>query len=161
MPNNYGNSIVARLMGDIFALVITGYNTSDGSSDNSTSTNIVGTFKNNFNYSSATFGTYQTNSYNTVVSNLNNRQPVMLGGCQYNYSILGIQYYWWSCHEWVCDGYMQSTYYTNGVETSQYLYFDMNWGWGGSYNGWYAFDTWSTGNGYFRYSLDMVYGIHP
>ena len=102
-----------------------------------------------------------------VVNNLNSREPVLLNGCSgESTNWLGFITALWDCHEWVCDGYMQTTYYTNGVETSQYLLFHMNWGWHDlysttDYNGWYYFNTWNPNTYNFQYQDGMVYNIHP
>jgi len=86
---------IARLMGNIFPYVITNYNTS-GSGDGNPSTNIVSTFKNYFGYSTASYKSYAQNNirdYNILLTNLSNKQPVLLGGK--NSSDIG--------HAWVCD----------------------------------------------------------
>ncbi|MDP4290462.1 MAG: C10 family peptidase [Bacteroidota bacterium] len=159
MPLNYGNDNIALLMKDVGYAIYTTYG---GNGSSAYSTNIVPAFKNVFLYSSANFSDYDVSSYATVVANLNNNQPVLLTGCNDQSTILGIPYSWSSCHAWVCDGYMQTTYYQNGVETSQYLAFDMNWGWGGAYNGWFAFNYWNLPDGTnFQYGTEMVYNIHP
>lgn len=44
------------------------------------------------------------------------------------------------------------------------LNFHMNWGWGGSFNGWFAFNDWTitadTGEDY-QYFNELNYNIHP
>lgn len=59
-------------------------------------------------------------------------------------------------HAWVCDGYREDNY------------FSMNWGWGGSYNGYYALNALSpgtggigSGSGTFNENQELLYGIQP
>jgi len=157
MPSNTGNNAIAHLMRDIGNSVSMNYG---GISSGANSSSIAPALKNTFGYSSASFANYTYSSYNTVVSNLNYNEPVLLSGCSDETTILGIPVSYSECHEWVCDGYMQTTYYMNGVETSQYLLFNMNWGWSGSYNGWFYFNQWNPGGNNFQYANDMVYNIH-
>lgn len=46
-------------------------------------------------------------------------------------------------------------------KSKDYLYFHMNWGWGGSGNAWYAFNHFNTSNGSFNYLTKMIYNIKP
>jgi len=161
----YGNDAVAKLIGDIFPNVISSYST--GGSGCSNDYNIVHTFS-KFNYSSASLagnvnGIVYNGDYHweTVVSNLNLNEPVILGGYDNSIDILGFIFPDGTGHTWVCDGYMQTTQYQNGVETAQYLLYHMNWGWNGSCNAWYYFDSWATSNGNYQYCKDIIYNIHP
>jgi len=162
---------VARLLGNIFPDVIKrdfwgnlGYNS--GGSSCSNDYNITHCFLNSFNYSSASLAgsvnglTYNggKNNFQTVVSNLNLGEPVILGGFS-SVDIFGFAS--GTGHTWVCDGYMQTTNYTNGVEQSQYLLYHMNWGWSGRYNGWCYFNNWTSGEGTYNYCTDIIYDIHP
>ncbi len=42
-----------------------------------------------------------------------------------------------------------------------YLLFHMNWGWGGTYNGWYNYNNFNPGDFTFNYQTGMVYNIIP
>lgn len=108
MPANYGTSETARLLRDIGNSVGMNYG---GSGSGANSENINGAFKNAFRYSSASYGSYGISSYNTVESNINYGEPVLLGGCNNQSTILGIPYKWSNCHEWECDGYSDTQYY--------------------------------------------------
>jgi hypothetical protein len=171
MPASQGSPETARLMYDIGNAVGMdwGGNKKGGSFANAS--NIAGCFVNNYHYSSAVYkSNYDIGSYQIIISNLNYREPVLLNGCS------GESTNWfghitdlWDCHEWVCDGYMQTTYYTNGIGSSSALLLHMNWGWHEYYtssanpdfNGWYSYDSWKA-NGYnFQYADGMVYNIHP
>lgn len=61
-------------------------------------------------------------------------------------------------HAWVCDGYWY-TYYTN-CPGSLYHY-HMNWGWNGSFNGWYATGDFTPSNLTFNYQNKMIVEIKP
>lgn len=59
-------------------------------------------------------------------------------------------------HAWVCDGYREDNY------------FYMNWGWGGSYNGYYSLTALEpgtggigAGSGTFNEGQEILYGIQP
>jgi hypothetical protein len=89
-------------------------------------------------------------------------------------------------HYWVCDGARaitpgQMQYFTewqpngNGVFTTGwntmdspgvlggigYLYFHMNWGWGGNHDGWFAFNNVNSGNGNYQYARQNFYITKP
>lgn len=132
MPLNYGNSVISILDSIIGKAVGMKYGNSESSASTS---NIGGSLVGVFHFSSASYSS--TYDYNTVVSNINNKWPVLLCGCSDQYTILGIPYSWGDCHSWVCDGYQNIQYSTYGV-----LMLDMNWGWGGLDNGWYGFNNW-------------------
>ncbi|MDP4290531.1 MAG: C10 family peptidase [Bacteroidota bacterium] len=160
-----GNDEVSKLMGYIFPLVISSYDAGGSSCTNDY--NIRDALVDNFHYSSAALAGWVNlikynggYDYDKVRSSIANLQPVILGGFSSDWSILGIPIVD-DGHTWVCDGYMQTTYYTNGIESSQYLLFHMNWGWGGSYDNWYYFNDWNNPNGDFKYYNDMIYNIHP
>jgi len=163
MTLNSGNDEVAKLMGDIFPGAIDSYDT--GGSSCANDYNIRHTFL-NFGYQSASLagfvnGITENGGYNyqTVVSNLKNRWPVILGAYNDYVNILGLYSYpTGSGHTWVCDGYIQS--FTTDCESGigyGTLYFHMNWGWNGQHNGWYAYNAWP----YYSFFPDMIYNIHP
>lgn len=157
MPSNYGNYYVQELMRDAGNAVGMEYgcNGSGASGDR-----VVGALRNNFGFSSATYGEYDL-SYNIVQQNINAGRPVILSAC----SIKNTNFFFFNsyngCHMWVCDGY-------NAVNTcsASFLYFHMNWGWheAGStqdYNGWYGFDTWAPAGTNYKYARNIIYNIHP
>jgi len=160
MPNNSGNNEIARLMNDAGNGLPSMKYSGDGSS--ASMSDVDDTFRNTFGYRSASYiRNYGSSGYLTVMNNLSNRQPVILGGCANRDTFIGIPYRYTRCHAWVCDGFTQSSYvgYT-------YLTFHMNWGWGGDFNGWYAFNDWTIRlpNGTtlnYQYAQDAVVGIRP
>lgn len=113
-------------------------------------------------------------------------RPVIMGGNADNVPLPDPLDYIGDSHYWVCDGAREITtgqmlYYTewqpdgNGVFTTgwntmnspgvlggiSYLYFHMNWGWGGSHDGWFAFADVNSGNGNFQYARQDFYITKP
>jgi hypothetical protein len=87
--------------------------------------------------------------------------PVLVGGMQASYYILGIPVAKVG-HMWVVEGYKDYYVAGDGVAGGEnYLYYYINWGWSGSYNGWYSLDTWASPNGNYNCYNDMIYNIHP
>jgi hypothetical protein len=152
MPNNSPNTDVAQLMSAAGISVNMSYG---AEASGAYMNDIDDALRNTFRYRSATYSSY---NYITVQNNLNNLRPVILGGCNNQKTILGIPYKWSNCHAWVCDGYQQ----TNYVGYS-YLMFHMNWGWGGSYNGWFQFMNWNINgiNRNYQYNQDAIVNIQP
>ncbi|SHF51301.1 C10 family peptidase [Dysgonomonas macrotermitis] len=108
-------------------------------------------FKKNFGYSSATYGSFNSN---IVQSQLKSGLPVILRGEKSSGE---------AGHAWVCDGFIQSNTCTHST-----LQLHMNWGWGSQYtttgknfNGWYGVNDWNSPNGNFNQKNDMVYNIKP
>ena len=149
MPNDYGNAAIATLMRDIGDFVNMDYSC-DGSS--AELGEIASSFTNDFGYSTATTADYY---HNTVKSELSQSRPVILTG--------GRNTGWWifgqfsDGHAWVCDGFLN---YVDPCYGS-FLKFNMNWGWGGSYNGWYSFNNFNPGEHTFNYKRRIVYNIKP
>lgn len=71
---------------------------------------------------------------------LDQGRPVMYGGADSETN---------SGHTLVCDGYQDSTF------------FHFNWGWNGTYNGYFYLDSLIAGNSYFDFQHDAVVGIKP
>lgn len=90
-------------------------------------------FANNFFYTNGGFlnrSAYTTTNWKTLLKNaINASKPVLYRGRD-NSDNTG--------HAWVCDGYDASDY------------FHMNWGWGGSYNGYFSVDDLTPGSSYFN-----------
>ena len=96
-------------------------------------TDITKTFK-NLGY---TFSSYSAFDYNDIVSVLKSKRPVFLNG-ENRYEM----------HNWVLDGLF--AYYTlslspivggSNIKTYTNYYFHCVWGWGGSYNGYFAYSN--------------------
>ncbi len=86
--------------------------------------------------------------------------PVILRGCTDYSCFLGI-WCWGSgnCHAWVSDGYQSSYHPCYGNSYS----FSMNWGWGGTANGFYYSPIPRDISEYRNYQYDrmILYDIHP
>lgn len=187
MPATFGNGEVQRLMHDAGLKVGMNYGcaASGGSSANGGS--VPSALKNEFGFTSANHGGF---NYNRVKNNVANRWPVLLEGCNNVHNILGITYSPYTCHEWVCDGYSETTYDCGdapepasirpndvvvnsvGCFSGTTLMFHMNWGWhelfsGNDFNGWFAFNNWTivgagpgNSNYNFQYAQDMTTEIY-
>jgi Peptidase C10 family len=120
----------------------------------------------NFGYPKPSYSPY---NYFTVKSDLNSNRPVILSG--------GSKGKWWifnsyeDGHCWVTDGFQEDMYYTCQLDPNtpgQYIeqyagYYDarlyMNWGWNGSWNGWYSSTNFTAGGFNFNYLPKMVTNI--
>lgn len=100
-----------------------------------------------FNYDNKTIGLAYMSDYSAadwqalIMSELDASRPVYYSGSDATEG-----------HAWVCDGYQ-----TSGGITM----FDMNWGWSGYYNGYFAIGALNSGNGDFNIGNAIVYGIKP
>jgi hypothetical protein len=154
MPNNSGNSEVQRMMRDLGNAVDMDYGCDGSGADGDKTDNA---FKDDFCFSSASRSNYGSGSYLTVIQDINAEKPVLLDGCSERKQVWGFLWYKYSdCHMWVCDGYElnQNSCYST-------LKFHMNWGWGGSFNGWYGSNSWSPGAFNFQYAQEFTHNIHP
>jgi hypothetical protein len=152
MPNGYGTSDTQLLMKNIGVAVSMQY----GCSESSAYGNSMGpALVNTFGYLSASYGGF---NQNTLITNLNTNRPVILTGVNPSNT---------SGHAWVCDGYMQSTFYfkddygrCTGQAVTYKPSFHMNWGWSGSYNGYYTYGNFNPTTGYsYNNSVQMLYNI--
>lgn len=132
--------------------------------------------------------TRASHNYNSVQTQLlTYKRPVIMLGNNSNLSLLpGSLEYIGNSHYWVCDGARKITtgqikYFTewqpngNGVFTPgsysinspgvqggiSYLYFSMNWGWNGNFDGWFAFNDVKTDNGNYQYVRQDFYISKP
>ena len=140
MPIFFGTTETAQLMHDIACAIPINddYNCIDGTG--AYLNNTESAFIYSFNYSSAIYTRYPNPSYNIILNNLSNSQPILFGSFG---------------HAWVCDGLNVFEYNTY----TDYFY-HMNWGWDGYCDGYYRPNLYETNNG--NYSLvEMVYNIHP
>lgn len=150
MPNSYGTPTTARLMRDIGNAVNMNYGC-NGSGAN-TQREVASSFRSDFRYRSASYSRYNST---TVKNELNANRPVILRG--------GRKSGWWifavykDGHAWVCDGYLNTVNPCRGST----LKFNMNWGWDGSYNGWFSTHNFNPGSSTFNYKRGMVHNIIP
>ncbi|MCG2419620.1 C10 family peptidase [Aequorivita sp. F47161] len=166
MPtNNMGNNTISSFIKDIHDKInyygsavhyecdATGVNTDY---------NTAGLFRNFFGYSTASSADYNSN---IIVNELRANRPVILQG--------GRNANWWifnnydDGHMWVCDGFKRSKiciFDDNGnpIGAVHYLYYRMNWGWGGEYNdAWYANNNFNPSTYTFNFQKKMIYNIKP
>lgn len=152
MPLTYGTTTTASFIEDIHDAIGNVYNGQpfyecDGTGV-SASSNMGNVLKSQFNYSSASWGSY---NFGFVKANIAVARPVLLSGDNGQ-----------TGHMWVCDGYRATTYYFENCGSVGYLYFNMNWGWyGGSNNGWFSFDNFNPGNTNYNNNKKMIYNIMP
>ncbi|GLU54953.1 C10 family peptidase [Dyadobacter frigoris] len=151
-PNSYNWSAMgatlsetARLMRDAANSVTTSYQCT--ATLTASSTNVAPGLINGFGYSSANYAAYNVNTIQNEI--LNFARPVILMGTRVNFG----------AHAWVCDGFYQ--YLPCGSMFTPMLY--MNWGFEGSFNGFYSistgFDPW--GQSIYFTNLLMVSSIRP
>lgn len=98
-------------------------------------------------YSSST--TYSSFSHQTVKGEIKGNRPVILIG--FKDSFIPTE-----AHAWVADGVRTLEYYICEENpytgelwktfTHSYLWFWMNWGWHGDYDGWFVFNDWTPGD---------------
>jgi hypothetical protein len=152
MPNTFGSFDTQLLMLDAGTSVNMQY-TCDASGTSATV--IAPALMNTFGFSNASFASF---NYNVVVQNINSNKPVILTGYTNSTS---------SGHAWVCDGYIQSTVYflddygnCTGQGVQYYPIFYMNWGWHGSYDGYYNISNFNPGSSSYNYDRKMIYNIN-
>lgn len=139
MPNNLSgaNAAVAQLMHHCGISVDMQYS---GTSSNSSFSDLRDALKEYFRYSLTTHNemkwAHTDSSWAELIkSELDAGRPVLFSG---------------SSHFWVVDGY----------QYAPALQFHMNWGWGGTYNGWYALNDLTPGSLSFPNS-SVIVGIKP
>lgn len=157
MPNTIGSTTTAGLISDIWNSIPADKKEYD--CDNGTgvysSFNIADLLKNTFNYSSATKVDYT--NVNLVLNNLRNNQPVIFMGTSSTTN---------ESHMWVCDGFEITTSCMfdldgNLIESETFTALNMNWGWGGPYNGFYSYNNFNSNNTVYNTDLKIIYNINP
>lgn len=158
MPNSIGMSTTADFIRDIYDAIPGSKKSYDCDATGvNKNFNTAGLFTNNFNYSSASQADYNPS---TVKQQLRWNRPVILGG--------GKDVGWWifrfydDGHMWVCDGFQDLFIWNEDCSMGWgYLYFNMNWGWNGYEDGWYANYEFNPDEYSFNYQMKMVYNIAP
>lgn len=79
-----------------------------------------------------------------LINNLKQRKPVIFSGSNCDACL-------WNAHIWICEGVTE--YRTTSCNTYNSLY--MNWGWGGTDNGWYGISSGYSLNGTYYNSANM------
>jgi hypothetical protein len=167
MSDYYATSEAARLMRDAGSAVNMDYGC-DGSS--AKTEKAANAFVNYFGYTSAQ---YQDYNYQVVKSEINANRPVILSGGRNDQWFIFGRYT--DGHAWVCDGLWEvstyqcrktnSPYFPQPILQKQFvsssLYFNMNWGWQGSNDGYYAFNNFNPSTNTFNYKPGMITNIRP
>lgn len=106
-------------------------------------------------YGYSTTASYGDHSFDKVRNELKVGRPVIMRGTR-DCDFLGFP----TCggHAWVVTGVKDN--YDCGSQTYPRFY-KMNWGWGGSYNGWYATGGLTPGGNNYNYHQSVVTGIKP
>lgn len=159
MPDSFGSNETSRLMRDAGDSVNMDWGCNGSGATTSDADDAL---KTTFGYSSAN---YQDFSISTTKSELNNGFPVILKGGERGTVWLIFNVYE-NGHAWVCDGIREYTVPTqvqagpHGTITVcvKAWTYHMNWGWNGTYNGWYS-GGWQVGSDSFSYEAGMVYNI--
>ena len=165
MPNSVSSSTstgspeISGLMRDIGNNVGMDYGCDGSSAD--TEDEVAQTFVGDFGYASASYIDYEgTSNYDRVTQELRNGRPVVLRGGRRAGSW---PIYWYTDgHAWVADGFRKSFTWSEDCSMGWgHLYFHLNWGWSGSYNGWYGFNDFTPDSYSFNYKSGAVVNIKP
>lgn len=103
-----------------------------------------------------------TSNYNAVRNELRAQKPVILRGGRKRSGITWPWNYYTDGHAWICDGFTSYSEYCWSPDCGygySTLYFHMNWGWNGSFNGNYAFNNFNPSTYTFNYESGAVIGI--
>lgn len=174
MPNNVGSNYtstgtneIAGLMRACFDAVDNYGNQSPDIDCNVTNLNtedIPAALMGGFGYSNTVhYINYAgTSNYNVVKDELRAGRPVIFRGGR-DGGIFSVPRYR-DGHAWVSDGFYSATVCgENGGYTGSYgvLYFQMNWGWGGTYDGLYGLSDFHMGTSTYNYKAGVIVGIKP
>ncbi len=133
MPYSSGTTETATLMRDLGADLDMTYTCTASSAYTSDVPDLLVSYGYSSNVS------YTSYSTSTLLTELKNGRPVILRGVDTSEG----------GHAWVCDGYTRTKYttihnpdtkYEYSVSTYTSPYLHMNWGWKGSYNGWFLYN---------------------
>ncbi len=138
MPNGSGNAEVAELMYHCGVSVSMNYSpTGSGAYSN----NVPTAYKNYFDYKNAIIvskSSYSDDAWHSILKNeIDNSRPMYYSGSGSG------------GHAFVCDGYQATNH------------FHFNWGWGGSYNGYFYCDALTPGSHNYTGSQRAVIGAIP
>lgn len=146
---------ISRLMRDIGDDVSMNYGADGSSAD--TKEQVASSFVNDFGYSSAQYLDYEgTSNFFKVEDEIKYNRPVIFRGGDIDWKFFGLIPVYSNGHAWVCDGYRKITY-----PCASYLYLHMNWGWNGTYDGWFAYNNFNPGGNTFNYKSGVVVNIKP
>lgn len=152
MHNEFGGNETSRLIADIGRAIGMDYGCEGSSAKSDKVPNVM---KNTFKY---TYSSTSDFNITTVKHQIINGLPVILAG--------GRKSGWWifasykDGHAWVADGYSYhvSWDFPDCNQGHSYEYLHMNWGWNGTYDGWYRSTDWtiSADNSSYNYQKKMT-----
>jgi hypothetical protein len=121
---------------------------------------VPGAIKNSFGFSSAELSSIASSTY--IIADNTAGRVTILSGFTGQTTIFDIPIGGGGTgHAWVCDGVRG--YFGECYQGS--IEYHMNWGWGGSNNGWFAQNSWDPSPGTpadnYQYYQAVVWNIHP
>ncbi len=100
------------------------------------------------------YKSYGSGTIQEVKQNIRYEKPVIFDACREEITFI-FTWGYKGCHAWVCDGYKG-----NRNQCFSRLYYHMNWGWNGSFNGWYS-SIWNPGSYNYQYDENVLLNIKP
>jgi hypothetical protein len=164
MPLSSGSAETSRLMRDLG--VSGNLNVDYGCDASSADRDLISRTFRNLGYPMPNFSNY---NYTVVRNEIAFGRPVILcGGTEAAFLIFGQK----SGHCWVADGLNEVWFYEcvpdpntpgeqESVLISQSNYIHMNWGWEGSYNGWYSAGNFNPADRTYNWRPSMITNIKP
>lgn len=159
MPNNTGCIETSKLMRDIADEVDMNWGCYSEGGSGAVTSKVRNALVSKFGYSNEV--KYTIVNFNTIVTQLNYGWPVIMRGREPDNS---------GGHTWVCDGYKRNrhitihnpgTYYEYETSTISSYYLQMNWGWGGTSDGWYLYNDMTPGDNNLNRDRYIIINIHP
>jgi len=148
MPNSISSSNIpiATLMYHCGVAVEVNYGASGSGANLDGYDGACNAFKNYFKYDTSAYYAekyqYEDSTWrNMILDELGNGRPIIYGG-------------WddFSGHDWNLDGY---------EAVGELYHYHMNWGWSGSYNGYYYLDDLSPGSSNYTSGQEAIFNLYP
>jgi len=141
MPLNSPSDAIAKLMNDIGIAVSMDYRPNQSGSTPSKASKALHSYFRYQTVEGASKIQYSDpNWINKLKAELDAGRPILYSGFNENYT---------SAHTFICDGYDLSDY------------FHFNWGWNGSYDGWFTLNDLTPDNHNYTTSQDALFNIVP
>ncbi len=155
MRNIGGSTLTSALLRDIGDAVDMNYGCSGSGAITQDPVNVL---KNLYGYQSASFADWQ---FHPVKTNLNAARPVILSAKRTENCFL-VWCIATNGHAWVVDGYIENEVWDAACQSGTvYVSLHMNWGWGGTHDGWFSYSNWNPGGTGYIYNKQMIYNIYP
>jgi len=111
-------------------------------------------FADNLGFHHTEFRDFSTSSdYDLMLNEFDNDRPVFLGGCDEMETKFFVLTFYTRCHAWLADGYSQR--YNCRFEETGSFEIHMNWGWGGSADGYFL-----KKEGSYQYNREIMYNMY-